>query len=223
MREQQTQIVHEETPVLAGLVRPVLSSAILFMLITGLVYPLVTTGVGQVLFHRQAQGSIVAVNGVDVGSEVIGQWFTKAEYFHPRPSATTGPDPKDSSKTVDQPYNAANSGASNLGATSKKLIDTVTSRAEAYRKENHLGASEAVPVDAVTASASGLDPDISVANARLQAKRVATERGISEHQVLALLDAHTQGAQYGLLGYPRVNVLQLNIALDRLAPRVSGK
>jgi K+-transporting ATPase ATPase C chain len=220
---QQIQITHEEPPVASGLVRPVLTSAILFMLIAGLGYPLVTTGVSQLLFHRQAQGSIVAVNGVDVGSEVIGQWFTKSEYFHPRPSATTAQDPKDPSKTVDSPYNAANSGASNLAPTSKKLIDTVTSRVEAYRKENHLSSTESIPVDAVTASGSGLDPDISVANARLQAKRVAIERGVSEQQVLALVDAHTREPQYGLLGYPRVNVLELNIALDKFAPRVSGK
>jgi potassium-transporting ATPase KdpC subunit len=220
---QEMQSVHQGGPLAAGLVRPVLISAVLFMAITGLGYPLVTTGVAELLFHHQAQGSIITENGAAVGSEVIGQWFTKPEYFHPRPSATTGTDPKDPSKTIDQPYNAANSGATNLGPTSKQLVDTVTSRAEAYRKENGLGPNDPVPVDAVTASASGLDPDISIANARLQAKRVAAARGIPEEQVLALLDAHTQGPQYGVFGYPRVNVLELNIALDNAAPRASGK
>jgi potassium-transporting ATPase KdpC subunit len=209
--------------VAAGLLRPVLTSAVLFMAITGLAYPLVTTGVAELLFHHQAQGDIITKDRTDVGSEVIGQWFTKPEYFHPRPSVTTGTDPKDPSKTVDQPYNAASSAASNLGPTSKKLLDTVTDRAEDYRKENGLGATEPVPADAVTASGSGLDPDISVANARLQAKRVAAARGIPEQEVLALLDAHTQGRQFGLLGYPRVNVLELNIALDNQAPRASAK
>jgi K+-transporting ATPase ATPase C chain len=222
MREEM-RAVHQGGPLVAGLVRPVLISAVLFMAITGLAYPLVTTGVAELVFHRQAQGDIIVKNGTGVGSEVIGQWFNKPEYFHPRPSVTTGTDPKDPSKTVDQPYNAASSAASNLGPTNKKLIDTITSRAEDYRKENGLGATEPVPADAVTASGSGLDPDISVANARQQAKRVAAARGIQEQEVLALLDAHTQGRQFGLLGYPRVNVLELNIALDNQAPRASGK
>jgi potassium-transporting ATPase KdpC subunit len=199
---QEMQTVHQGGPVAAGLLRPVLTSAVLFMAITGLAYPLVTTGVAELLFHHQAQGDIITKDRTDVGSEVIGQWFTKPEYFHPRPSVTTGTDPKDPSKTVDQPYNAASSAASNLGPTSKKLLDTVTDRAEDYRN---------------------LDPDISVANARLQAKRVAAARGIPEQEVLALLDAHTQGRQFGLLGYPRVNVLELNIALDNQAPRASAK
>lgn len=206
-----------------GLVRPVLVSAVLFMAITGLAYPLLTTGVAELVFHHQAQGDIITKNGEGVGSEVIGQWFTKPEYFHPRPSVTTGTDPKDPSKTIDQPYNAASSAASNLAPTSKKLIDAATSRADDYRKENGLAPGEPVPADAVTASGSGLDPDISIENARLQAKRVATARGIPEQEVLALLDAHTQGRQFGLLGYPRVNVLELNIALDNQAPRASAK
>lgn len=220
---QKIQNIHQVESATAGLVRPALVSAVLFMVITGLAYPLVTTAVAQLLFHHQAQGDIITRNGVDVGSEVIGQWFTKPRYFHPRPSVTTGTDPKDPSKTVDQPYNAASSAASNLGPTSKKLIDTVTSRANEYRKENGLGPADPIPVDAVTSSGSGLDPDISVENARLQAKRVAAARGIPEQQVLTLLDGHTQGPQLGLLGYPRVNVLELNIALDDQTPRASGK
>jgi K+-transporting ATPase ATPase C chain len=220
---QQMQSVRQESPVTAGLVRPVLISAVFFMVVTGLVYPLGTTGVSQMLFHRQAQGSIITEHGVDVGSAIIGQWFTEPKYFHPRPSVTTGTDPNDSSKTVDQPYNAANTSGSNLGSTSKKLVDAVTGRVEAYRKENGLGPTDPIPVDAVTASGSGLDPDISVANARIQAKRVAAARGIPEQQVLTLLDTHTHGPQFGVLGYPRLNVLEVNLALDNLALHTSGK
>jgi potassium-transporting ATPase KdpC subunit len=220
---QQMQSVRQESPVTAGLVRPVLISAVFFMVVTGLLYPLLTTIVSEMLFHRHAQGSIITEKGVGVGSAIIGQWFTKPEYFHPRPSVTTGPDPNDSSKTVDQPYNAANTSGSNLGSTSKKLVDAVAGRVEAYRKENGLGTTDPVPVDAVTASGSGLDPDISVANARIQAKRVAAARGIPEQQVLTLLDPHTQGPQFGVLGYPRVNVLEVNLGLDNLALHTSGK
>jgi K+-transporting ATPase ATPase C chain len=219
--KRQEQSTHSNQSAVIGLVRPVLVSAVFFMIVGGLVYPLVTTGVANILFPRQAQGSVIAVNGQEVGSEVIGQWFTKPAYFHSRPSATTGSDPNDPSKSIAEPYNAGNSGASNLGPTSKKLIDSVTERVGEYRKENQLTASDQVPVDAVTASASGLDPDISVANAQLQAKRVAMERGLTVKQVLALVDTYTRGPQFGLLGYPRVNVLDLNIALDKLAAPVS--
>jgi K+-transporting ATPase ATPase C chain len=220
---QQMQSVRQKSPITAGLVRPVLISAVFFMVVTGLVYPLVVTGVSQMLFHRQAQGSIITEHGADVGSAIIGQWFTEPKYFHPRPSVTTGAEPNDSSKTVDQPYNAANTTGSNLGSTSKKLVDAVTGRIEAYRKENGLGPADPVPVDAVTASGSGLDPDISIPNARIQAKRVSTARGIPEQQVLALIDTHTQGPQFGVLGYPLVNVLEVNLALDHVAPHTSGK
>jgi K+-transporting ATPase ATPase C chain len=220
---QQMQSVRQESPVTAGLVRQVLISAVFFMVVTGLVYPLLTTVVSQILFHRQAQGSIITEKAVGVGSAIIGQWFTKPEYFHPRPSVTTGTDPNDSSKTVDQPYNAANTSGSNLGSTSKKLVDAVAGRVEVYRKENGLGPTDPVPVDAVTASGSGLDPDISVANAGIQAKRVAAARGIPEQQVLTLLEAHTQGPQFGVLGYPLVNVLEVNLALDHIALHTPGK
>lgn len=213
----ETQKSRHEAPVLAGLTRPVLVTAALFMAITGLAYPLATTGVAQLMFPYQANGSIVTENGATVGSGVIGQWFTKPEYFHPRPSVTTTADPADATKTVDLPYNAAGSLGSNLGPTNKKLIDAVTSRVDAYRTENGLANSDAVPADAATASASGLDPDISVANARIQAKRVAAARGMAEQDVLAVLQAHTQGRQYGLWGYPHVNVLDINIALDSKA------
>jgi K+-transporting ATPase ATPase C chain len=220
---QQMQSVRQESPVTAGLVRPVLISAVFFMVVTGLVYPLLTTVVSEILFHRQAQGSTITEKGVGVGSAIIGQWFIKPEYFHPRPSVTTGTDPNDSSKTVDQPYNAANTSGSNLGSTSKKLVDAVAGRVEAYRKENGLGPTDPVPVDAVTASGSGLDPDISVANAGIQAKRVAAARGIPEQQVLTLLEARTPGPQFGVLGYPLVNVLEVNLALDHIALHTPGK
>src|SRR5258708_9418725 len=199
---QQMQSVRQESTSTAGLVRPVLISAFFFMVVTGLLYPLGTTGVSQMLVHRQAQGSIITEHGSDGGSAIIGEWFTEPQYFHPRPRVTTGTDPNDSSKTVDQPYNAANTSGSNLGSTSKKLVDAVTGRVEAYRKENGLGPTDPVPVDAVTASGSGLDPDISVANARIQAKRVAVARVIPEPQMLTLLVTHAHVAQFWVLGYP---------------------
>jgi K+-transporting ATPase ATPase C chain len=197
-----------------GIARPVLVSAVFFMVVTGIAYPLVTTGVAGLLFPHQAQGSLIERNGQAVGSSLIGQYFTKPEYFHARPSATSGTDPNDSSKTIDQPYNAAASGASNQGSISKKLLEAVADRTKAYRQENGLAADAPVPVDAVTASASGLDPHISVANARLQAPRVAKARGLSTEDVLSLVDQHTTGRQLGFLGDPMVNVLELNLALD---------
>src|SRR5471032_1642130 len=145
-------------PVARGLARPALVSAVLFMVITGLGYPLLTTGLAQVLFHDQANGSLVEHGPAVIGSSLIGQNFTQPEYFHPRPSATTAPDPKDASKTVSLPYNAALSGASNLAPTSKALVDQVRDRVHAYRQENGLASDAQVSVDAVTASASGLDP-----------------------------------------------------------------
>jgi K+-transporting ATPase ATPase C chain len=217
MQQVNSGQVNSRTPqdsVFRGLARPVLVSSIFFMLVTGIAYPYVTTGAAQMLFPSQANGSLVELNGKTVGSAVIGQNFTKPEYFHPRPSATSAPDPADASKSVDQPYNAALSGASNLGATSKKLIDQVGARVLAYRQENGMAADAAVPVDAVTASASGLDPDISVANARLQAGRVARIRHVSQSQVLTLIDRQIAQPQLGMLGDPRINVLQLNLALD---------
>ncbi len=209
---QATPITHSAT---RGVVRPVLVSAVFFMAVTGLAYPLATTGVARLLFPAQAEGSLVSVNGQVVGSGVIGQYFTKPEYFHSRPSVTTGADPADPSKTIDQPFNAASSAASNQGVLSKKLLDAVTARAQAYREENALAADAAIPVDAVTASASGLDPDISVANAKLQAARVANARGVAVEDLLKLVDQSTTAPQLGLLGDPRVNVLKLNLALDQ--------
>ncbi|AUC97574.1 potassium-transporting ATPase subunit C [Bradyrhizobium sp. SK17] len=205
-------------PLLGGLTRPVLVSAVFFMAVTGIAYPLATTGVATLFFPAQSRGSIVTADGKDVGSRVIGQYFTRPDYFHGRPSTTSGTDPNDPSKTVDQPYNAAASGASNQGAISKKLIEAVTERTAAYREENGLAANAPVPIDAVTASGSGLDPHISLANARLQVARVAKARGLSPDKVMELVDQNTSGRQLGVLGDPRINVLELNLALDAAAP-----
>lgn len=205
-----------------GLLRPVLVSAVFFMLVTGVAYPLLATGAAKLLFPRQAEGSLVVRDGQAVGSAVVGQNFVKPEYFHPRPSATQGPDPQDASKSVASPYNAGMSGASNWGPTNKKLVDAVAERVSAYRADNGLAANALVPVDAVTASASGLDPDISVANARLQTARVARVRGLPLAGVEQLVSDSIQGRVLGLLGEERVNVLQLNLALDALQ-RTAGQ
>ncbi|MGH8448232.1 K(+)-transporting ATPase subunit C [Pseudomonas sp.] len=204
-----------------GLLRPVLVSAVFFMVLTGLAYPALTTVAAQLLFPFQAQGSLIERDGLVIGSALIGQDFTKPSYFHGRPSMTLGADPQDSSKSIAQPYNAGASGASNLGPTSQKLVDQVAARAKAYRLDNGLTAEASVPVDAVTASASGLDPHISVANARLQLARVARLRHLPEAELLQLLNAHTAARTLGLLGEPRVNVLQLNLALDARQPSIA--
>jgi K+-transporting ATPase ATPase C chain len=197
-----------------GMTRPVLVSAAFFMIVTGILYPLATTGVAQALFSNQAQGSLVEKDGQAVGSRVIGQYFTQPQYFHGRPSVTSGADPNDPSQSIAQPYNAAASAGSNQGAISQKLLDAVAERTIAYRQENSLAPAAQVPVDAVTASSSGLDPHISVANAQLQAPRVATARALPVQMVLALVAEHTAQRQLGVLGDPRVNVLELNLALD---------
>ncbi|WP_338570506.1 K(+)-transporting ATPase subunit C [Pseudomonas canadensis] len=204
-----------------GLLRPVLVSAVFFMLLTGLAYPAFTTVAAQLLFPFQAQGSLIERDGLVIGSSLIGQHFTQPQYFHGRPSMTLGADPQDPSKSISQPYNAGSSGASNLGPTSQKLVDQVAARVQAYRQDNALAADAQVPVDAVTASASGLDPHISVANARLQLARVARLRHIPEPELLHLLSQHTSARVLGLLGEPRVNVLQLNLALDARQPSIA--
>lgn len=201
-----------------GLLRPVLVAAVFFMLLTGLAYPLAATLLANLLFPFQAQGSLVERDGLVVGSRLIGQGFTRPEYFQGRPSMTLGSDPLDPSKSVPQPYNAGASGASNLGPTSQKLLDSVAARVSAYRQLNGLAADTPVPVDAVTASASGLDPHISLANAQLQLSRVARLRQVPLVDLEALLQDHSESRTFGLLGEPRVNVLQLNLALDALAP-----
>lgn len=201
---------------LAGLLGPCLRSALFVAVVTGLAFPLLTTGVAQLVLPRQANGSLIERGGTVVGSALIGQSFTEARYFHPRPSATVAPDPQHAGQTVGAPYNAAASAGSNQGPTSQTLIDAVAQRAADYRRINGLAASARVPVDAVTASGSGLDPHISLANARAQAARVARARGFAEDQVQRLLAQHTEARLLGLLGEPRINVLALNLALDSL-------
>ena len=191
-------------------------AAVVVMLVGGIAYPLLTTGVAQALFPHAANGSLIEHHGQTVGSALIGQQFDGTRYFHGRPSATTAPDPAKEGASIAAPYNAGLSGASNQGATHKDLADTVAQRVAEYRVDNGLAADVAVPVDAVTASASGLDPHISVANAQLQAVRVAQARGLSLALARQLVQQHTEGRVLGLLGEPRVNVLRLNIALDAL-------
>lgn len=203
--------------------RPALLSVLVFTLLTGLIFPSVVTGIAKVAFPKQANGSLIRWNGKVLGSELIGQSFTAPGYFHPRPSA------------AGSGYDASASGGTNLGPTSDKLIngvhrklpdgkddpgnfDGIKDLAAAYRKENGLADNAPLPADAVTRSASGLDPHISPANAQLQAARVAQARGLRPEQVQRLITQNTEGRQLGLLGEPRVNVLRLNLALDRAAP-----
>jgi K+-transporting ATPase ATPase C chain len=182
---------------------PALMMMVVLTVITGLAYPLAVTGIAQGLFNDKADGSLVEnADGEVVGSSLIGQSFSEPEYFHPRPSA------------AGDGYDASASSGSNLGPTNDDLLASVEERADAYREENGLDTGAAVPVDAVTASASGLDPNISVANARLQAPRVAAERGLDLDTVMELVDDHTSGRTLGFLGEKRVNVLELNLALD---------
>ena len=197
-------------------------AAVALCIVTGLAYPLVTTFVAKAVFPHRAAGSLIVKDGAVIGSSLIGQNFTGAGYFQGRPSVTTAPDPKDATATISAPYNAALAAASNQGVTSQSLETAVAERVQAYRALNNMGAQDRVPVDAVTASASGLDPHISVANARHQVERVAKARGLNEKQVADLLDAQVQPRDLWLLGEPRVNVLELNIALDALAMRGSA-
>ena len=196
------------------LIRPAIVILVALTLITGLVYPLAMTGIAQVLFPRQAQGSLIERNGVVVGSELVGQVFESDKYFHGRPSATTAPDPNDSTKTVPAPYNAANSGGSNLGPSNKALVDRVQGDLDKLKQENP---SASVPPDLVTTSASGLDPHISPEAALFQVPRIAKARNLPEDRVRQLVADHTEGRFLGLLGESRVNVLLLNLALDQLA------
>ena len=197
-------------------IRPAIVFVVALTLITGLAYPLAITGIAEAIFPRQAQGSLIEKDGKVIGSELIGQLFSDDKYFHGRPSATVTPDPKDSSKNIDAPYNAANSSGSNLGPTNKALIDRVQGDVDKLKQEN---ASSPVPIDLVTTSASGLDPHISPAAALFQVPRVAKARNMPEDRVRALVNEHIEGRLLGLLGEPRVNVLALNMALDGLSPR----
>ena len=194
-------------------IRPAIVVLVALTLATGLAYPLAITGIAQIVFPRQAQGSMIERDGHVVGSALIGQTFADDKYFHGRPSATTAPDPNDSTKSVAAPYNAANSGGSNLGPSNKALIDRVQGDLTKLKQENP---AAPVPVDLVTTSASGLDPDISPEAAQFQVPRIAKARNLPENCVRELVADQTEGRFLGLLGEPRVNVLLLNLALDRL-------
>jgi len=193
-------------------IRPAIVLLLVLTAITGLAYPLAMTAIAGAIFPAQAQGSLIEKDGKVVGSALIGQEFKDDKYFHGRPSATVAPDPNDSTKTVPAPYNAANSGGSNLGPTSKALADRLKEDVDKLKGENP---NAAVPVDLVTTSASGLDPDISPEAAQFQVPRVAKARNVPEDQVKQLVASNTQGRMLGLIGEPRVNVLALNLALDR--------
>jgi K+-transporting ATPase ATPase C chain len=192
-------------------IRPAIVLLVLMTVLTGLIYPLAITGVAQLVFPHQANGSLIEQDKKVIGSELIGQNFTDPKYFHGRPSATTETDPNDASKTIAVPYAADNSAGSNLGPTSKALIDRVAGDAEALKKEN---GTAPIPVDLVTTSASGLDPDITPAAAEFQVPRVAAARNLPAERVRQLVAQATEDRQFGLLGEPRANVLKLNLALD---------
>jgi len=195
-------------------IRPAIVLVVALTVITGLVYPLAMTGIAEVIFPYQAQGSLIEKDGKVVGSALIGQVFADDKYFHGRPSATNTPDPKDPTKTVDAPYNAANSGGSNLGPTNKALIDRIKGDVDKLKAENP---SAAVPIDLVTTSGSGLDPDISPEAAFFQVPRIAKARHMPEDRLHQMVADHIEGRTLGLLGEPRVNVLALNLALDQAA------
>jgi potassium-transporting ATPase KdpC subunit len=197
-------------------IRPAIVFVIALTLITGVAYPFAMTGIARLLFPYQAQGSLVERGGKVVGSALIGQPFTSERYFHGRPSATTTPDQNDPSKNVPAPYNAANSGGSNLGPTSKALIERIQGDVDKLKQENP---AAPVPIDLVTTSGSGLDPHVSPEAAMFQVPRVAKARNLPESSVRQLIAENTTGPLGGLLGEARVNVLELNLALDRMASR----
>jgi len=194
-------------------IRPAIVMMVCFTILTGLIYPLAMTGIAQVVFPRQANGSLIKKDDKVIGSELIGQNFTEDKYFHGRPSATTDTDPKDPTKTVPAPYNAANSAGSNAGPTAKSLIERVQGDTDKLKAENP---NAVVPVDLVTTSASGLDPDITPAAALFQVPRVAKARGLPEAKVRDLVTQSVEGRFLGLIGEPHVNVMRLNMALDAL-------
>jgi potassium-transporting ATPase KdpC subunit len=194
-------------------IRPAIVMIVAMTVITGLIYPLLMTGIAQAVFPYQANGSLIEKDGKVIGSALIGQNFTSDKYFHGRPSATTEPDPKDPTKTVPVPYAADNSSGSNLGPTSKALVDRVKEDAAKLAAENP---NTPIPADLVTTSASGLDPDITPAGALFQVPRVAKARGLPEAKVRQLVEDQTSGRLFGVVGEPHVNVLKLNLALDEL-------
>jgi K+-transporting ATPase ATPase C chain len=196
-------------------IRPAILMLVFMTIITGLAYPLAMTGIAQAVFPHQANGSLIEKNGTVIGSELIGQNFASEKYFHGRPSATPGPDPQDPTKTTSVPYNAGFSVGSNYGPTAKALIDRVKGDVDKLKAENP---NAPVPADLATASASGLDPDITPAGALFQVPRVAKARNLPEDKVRQLVADNTTGRFLGVIGEPHVNVLQLNLALDAANP-----
>lgn len=194
--------------------RPAIALVALFTILTGLLYPLAMTGLAKVFFPHQAEGSLVTVNGTVVGSSLIGQYFASPRYFHGRPSATMGADPADASKSVAAPYNASSSGGSNLGPANPALTDRIKADQAVLTASNP---GTTVPIDLVTTSGSGLDPDISPDGARFQVSRVAAARGLDPAKVAALVESHIDHRLFGIIGEPRVNVLALNLDLDKLS------
>jgi K+-transporting ATPase ATPase C chain len=192
--------------------KPAFISMAFLTVLLGIVYPLLMYGIGQLFFHQKANGTLLySKDGEVMGSEWIAQAFTKSEYFHPRPSSAG-----------DKGYDAANSSGSNLGPTSQKLADALGQRISDYRSVNKLASDVVIPADAVTTSGSGLDPDISIANALLQASRVALARSVGEEEVKKLITEHTNESSWGIFGDARVNVLRLNLALDKLSTTREG-
>ncbi len=198
--------------------RPALVLLVFFTVLTGIAYPLAVTGVTQVALPAKANGTLVRRNGAVVGSALVGQAFTSERYFHGRPSATSAADPKDDSKTVDAPYNAASSGGANLGPLSKKLLERVAGDIDTLRKDG----AKTIPADAVTTSASGLDPHISPAFASVQIERVAKARNVAPERIRAIIEQTTEYPLLGFIGEPRVNVLMLNLGLDAAIPGAAG-
>jgi K+-transporting ATPase ATPase C chain len=219
--ETQTPAAEEEREparrAILRLLRPAIVMTLALTIITGLIYPGVITGLAQALFPSQANGSLLYVNGKPIASSLIGLYWTQVEYFHGRPSATNNP------QGTPAPYSADNSGASNLGPTNQTLITTVQQRIDDLKKENpDVPAGTPIPADLVTASGSGLDPDISVAAAYYQIPRVAKARGMTQEAMRNIVDAHVTGRFLGIFGEPRINVLELNLALDGVHPQMSA-
>src|SRR3954466_12468313 len=192
-------------------IRPAIVMIVVMTVITGLIYPLLMTGIAQAVFPYQANGSLIEKDGKVIGSALIGQNFSSDKYFHGRPSATSDNDPNDATKTVPSPHNAPNSAGSNIGHTANALVDRLKDDAAKLAAENP---NTPIPADLVTTSASGLDPDITPAGALFQVPRIAKARGLTDQQVRQLVEANTEGRFVGVIGEPRVNVLKLNLALD---------